>query len=230
MENIKNFYRKYKLIIWPIIVGVSSIAILVLVIIPQLFAYLSTRTKINEIESKSTHLEVKAADLEQLDEESTRQNLEVVFSILPKDPDVPDAMLALHDVISRSGLILRNTTYRTVAKSDKKENFLLSVGVAGQMTSIRDFLIQLQESSRLFQLESITARFQRGMTLVEADLPIAVYFDTSAQMAGDFGQNVPKLTEKEEQLLAKLVRVVKQTAVAEDVSSVPYGKIDPFED
>lgn len=229
MDKAKEFYTKYRMIIWPVVVGISSVCILALVIIPQLLNYLSIRNKISEIEHRSSNLEVRASDLEQLDEESAKANLQVVFSVLPREQNVPEAMVALHDVISRSGLILKNTSYISARKSGNGENFQLSVGVGGQMSAIRDFLVHLQESQRLFQVESIVARFQRRMSLVEAELPISVYFDKSAASEVTSDQDVPKLTEKEEQLLAKLSRIVQQTSVVEDVSSVPYGKSDPFE-
>ena len=50
--NKSEFYLKYRFIIWPAIVGISTILILALVIIPQLLTYLKVRDQIIQTQNK----------------------------------------------------------------------------------------------------------------------------------------------------------------------------------
>lgn len=238
--NKSEFYLRYRFIIWPAIVGISTILILALVIIPQLLTYLKIRDQINQTQNKSQNLEAKASALENIDSLLTQKDLKVVFSVLPIDQDVPKAMMILQDMISTSGLELKSTTFgssRVVDPSQQtldKNSFKLNITIAGQINLLRDFLIKLQNSSRLFQVESIGVTFQKNQGVIEAEIPLSVYYQPSLGEIGKLDQPLPKLSDQNKELLAKLYQTIDQTNLSFDnidatSSSVPLGKSDPFE-
>ncbi len=235
--NKSEFYLKYRFIIWPAIVGISTILILVLVIIPQLLTYLKVRDQISQTKNKSQSLEEKASALEGINSLLTQKDLKVVFSVLPVDQDVPKAMMILQEMITTSGLELRSTAFgssRTVDPKQDKNSFKLNITVAGPINLLRDFLIKLQNSSRLFQVESIGVTFQKNQGVIEAEIPLSVYYQPSLGEIGKSDQPLPKLSDQNKELLAKLYQTVEQTNLSFDnidatASSIPLGKADPFQ-
>lgn len=233
MKN-SELYVKYSYIIWPVMVGLSSIIILALVIIPQFLTYLNVKNQINQTQNKSQNLEAKASELEIINDVSTQKDLKVVFSILPMDQDVPNAMIVLQDLITRSGLDLRSTTFGSSKQVAGKNSFQLNITVSGQIQLLRDFLIQLQNSSRLFQVESISVQFQKDKGTIEADIPLSVYYQPTLGEIGPLSQPLPKFSDKNEELLSKLTTIINQANKSLNLaeassSSVPMGKSDPFQ-
>lgn len=231
MEQLKEQYIKYKLFIWPLATAVSFIVILALVLIPQVRGYLTDQGKIGEITNKADGLTAKASELDKINEAVMKRNVDVALTVLPTTQNVPEAMVTLLDLIQRSGLVLKNTSYAASARGDTKNNFRLNVVVFGPISTVRDFLINLGEVPRVFQVDTIAVRFQPGQQVAEAEIPVTVFFEPDSGSGGSWDQPVPKLDEREQKLLAKLAQMVPQaTATFEtDTSSVEIGKADPFE-
>lgn len=235
--NKTEIYLKYKFLIWPVVVGVSSIIIIILVIIPQLLTYLNVNDKINQAQNRSNILETKAVALENIDNLLTQKDLKVVFSVLPTDQDVPQAMVVLQDMIAKSGLELKSTSFGAVGLSQKavgNSSFQLNIAVSGQVNLLRDFLIQLQNSPRLFQVDSIGVQFQKDKGLIEADMPLSVFYNPSLGEMGTVEDPIPQISDKDKDLLAKLTQVVGQgnvSLISQEATSasVPLGKSDPFQ-
>lgn len=232
MKNLTEVYIKYKLLIWPILSGIASVVILVLVIIPQFLAYLSVHGQISDIVSRSGKLEVKAQSLEAIDENLSEGNLKLAFAVLPADRNIPSAVTILQSLVAQSGLTLKSTSYSAAARGTSKDSFQLNVTVQGQISGVRKFLISLKNSGRVFQVESISVQFQKSGSLVEAEIPITVFYSTSLGKAGALDVELPKLNEKEEKLLVDLSRLVNNPLAGSgeaSASSVPIGKSNPFE-
>lgn len=234
MKNITEVYAKYKLLIWPILSGIASVVILVLVIIPQLLTYLNIRGQISDIVSRSGKLEVKAQSLDAIDENLSEANLKLAFAVLPADRNVPSAVTILQSLITQSGLTLKSTSYSAAARGASKDSYQLNVTVLGQISNVRNFLMGLRDSGRVFQVESINVQFQKSGSLVEAEIPITVFYGLALGKVGALEQEPPKLSEKEEKLLVDLSllannpKILAVTGEA-SASSVPIGKSNPFE-
>ncbi|RJP46028.1 MAG: hypothetical protein C4584_02320 [Armatimonadetes bacterium] len=231
MDELQEHYLKYKFLLWPVISGLASVVILITVIIPQVFAYFNSKEEIGKIENRLGVLEAKAQELGNLDGEKLDKDLKVAFSILPTTESVPQAMAALQEQVNKSGLILKNTSYASSRRSTSQSNFLLSIAVTGSMEEIRSFLINLQESPRVFQVQSISARFIKGEDLVEAEIPIIVLFQNSTVQTIKLDQPVQKLSTIEEDLLGKLEKRIPYSVSAtnQELSTVSLGKANPFD-
>lgn len=233
MEELKIYYIKYKQFVFPILTVVASLIIIVFVIMPELKSYTNIREQINTLQKRTDNLEVKAEELGKIDPDTSQQNIKVAFTILPADQDVPRAMATLQDAINQSGLVLKSTAYSGSGNVAGKSSFLLNVSVLGRLSSVRDFLVKLQETPRLYQVESLAAQFQSTGDVVEASLPIAVFYEQVPGNIGTLDHPAPKLTDSEEQMLANFYRYIPRSYLENELdssaSAVPLGKLDPFE-
>lgn len=233
MKDLSGVYANYKFLIWPVVSGIASVVILVLVVIPQLLNYLQVRNQISDIVNRSGKLEAKAQTLEAVDENISEESLKLAFAALPADRNVPSAVTILQSLIAQSGLSLKSTSYSASARGASKNSFQLNVSVVGQISGVRKFLISLRDSGRVFQVESISVSFQKSGSQVEAEIPITVFYSESLGKGGALEQEPPKLNEKEEKILADLSRIVNLGTLVgggeATASSVPVGKSNPFE-
>lgn len=222
------------MIIWPVIVGISSVVVLAFVIVPQLLNYLSVRDQIDQTQNKSENLEAKANELGSINDLLTQKDLKVVFSVLPTDQDVPRAMMILQEMVAKSGLELKSTSFGASGQSLGKNSFQLNIAVSGQINLLRDFLIKLQNASRLFQVESIGVQFQKNQGIIEAEIPLSVFYQTELEIIGSPNEPIPKISDKDKELLSKLYQSVGQmdeslNNAEASSASIPLGKYDPFE-
>lgn len=230
MDRIKQEVLKYKILLWPIITGISFLVILTFVIIPQIGAYLDIRNQIFGLRGRSNSLEVKAEELNIIDSSKMQKDLQTALTVLPQNPDVPEALLTLQETILKSGLILKDTSYVATGNAGRASSFLLNITVLGQINSLRNFLINLQTSPRVFQVEAISVKFQQG-ALMEAEIPVSVFYHPLTPVSTNIDQEAPKLSEKEEKLLTDLAKMVSAPILnaSESATFVPLGKTNPFE-
>ena len=171
--------------------------------------------------------------MEAIDQVAVKEGLKVVFTVLPGDQDVSEALSSLQELVNRSGLILKSVSYASAKRpSSDKDSFQLNTTVLGPISSVKDFLINLKEGSRVFRVDAIGARFQKDGVIVESDIPISVFY-TAAPIASvvALDQPVPQFTPRESQLLSKLSKIVSESLLSttDETASVPLGKANPFE-
>lgn len=232
-KQLKELYNHYKTIMWPICTSIASVTILIFLIIPQLLSYLNVRGQISGLQTRADSLEAKAQDLQQMDEQKVTQDFQSAFTVLPVDPEIPSALVALQALAAQSGLKVGNTTYASGQRTPGKNSFTLNLTVTGSITGMRSFLTSLQSAIRIFQVDAISARFTKNNTL-EAEIPIAVYYDPSTNVKWSVEEEVPKFSSKEEELLTLLNQQVdnanqKIKAQEASYSAVPMGKLNLFD-
>jgi Tfp pilus assembly protein PilO len=252
-SNYKEFLKQNKLIIIPILVGVSSVIIIVFVIIPQVLGYFNVKTEIASSQSRLSILEAKAQDLNKLDEDETQQGLQVVSTLLPEDADIAGVIADIQGIASRSNLEVSHVGYlSTQSTGDKKNNFQIEVKLSGPIPNVRTFLLSLQSFPRVIQVDNIIV--QSSTQAVESTISLTVFYSTDKSIASaSLDQPITPLTDSQKKVLAQLAEAVKNKPTAPsapriqlpspessgsatpetlplnvDTSSVPIGKIDPF--
>lgn len=243
-EKIKKNLIKYKRILVPTASGVIAALVVTLVLVPQVLSYFSTNQEIAKVSSQAVVLEIKAEELEGLDSSNFDAGLKTVSAVLPSDPDIPSAIVHLEDLISKSGLRLNQIEYLP-SNAAQTNNFRLVIKAGGSLTSIRSFLLSLRNAPRIYQIETIT--LHKGSESTDVEIPITVYFGEIKSRSVSPADPFSPLTDSEQELLSQLVSATsyrvnidptQATASAAtpgvfvpvvDVSSVPLGKIDPFE-
>lgn len=233
-EKLQEILLKYQPIIWPMAIGIASLVILGLVIIPQLLTYINTRGKISKMQDHLSLLEAKAVELSRVNDSEMRPALQTVFTILPTDQDVPYSLVILQGLINQSGLSLTGTSYSASSRAAPKGSFILNLSVGGSLVSLQEFIENLHSAPQLFQIESVNIHFNGSDQIVDADIPVSVFFEADPKSRGVIDQPVSKLTDQEIALLNKLSGQINQlkTGFVDPVtatSSVIMGKVNPFE-
>lgn len=230
---IKEFYIKYKIFIIPSAVGLVCLIIIVFVIIPQITGLFAERDKVGVLTNKIELLNNKAKELEGLDETILKQDLVTALTILPTERDVPQAMAALQDIITKSNVSLKSTSYSVASRESGQDSFSLTISIIGSLASTRDFMNNLREGSRIFKIESISSKIQTDNSLVSTDLPLTVFYQPAPATVLTLDQPVAKIGPKEEELIKNLTKYTFKEPVIATVSSasssVPIGKPDPFQ-
>lgn len=229
--KIKEIYYKYNIYLIPAVVGIVCAGILVFVVIPQTLDYFKERTKIEELFNKIGMLNSKTEELKSVDEEAMKKDFVVALTVLPTDRDVPQAMNVLQGLINRSNLVLKSTVYSAGTKNAGKNGFSFTISVVGSLSSIKNFMSELQNSARVFKVESAELNFQGTGSLVEATMPLTVFYEPAPKTLITTDGTVPKISDSDQELITNLSQSIHQTETQSTVSatSVPLGKSDPFQ-
>lgn len=229
---MKEIYYKYKVFLIPAIIGVICVTILILVVIPQILGYFKEQDKIQTLKTRIELLNDKAKELQNIDEEARKNDLVVALTVLPTEKDVPRTMSMLQDLIVKSNLILKATTYSQQSKSAGKDGFGFNISVVGPPSSVRDFLNELQNAPFLAKVNSITLTFQGTGSIIDAAIPLTIFYEPAPKTAVTLDQPITTISDKEEELLKKLSKNIVQPNVVTSTTAatmVPLGKLDLFE-
>lgn len=233
-DQLQEFYRKYKLIIWPAVVGASCLLIAALIIVPQLLVYFNLRSEADGLSNRLGLLQAKAQGLEQLNILDYNRDLDLAQAALPSEKQVPQALTMFQDLITKSGLNLQNMKFISgdVSSADATEySFQLSVTVLGDMNSVKRLLLSMHKAPRIFRLESVSAQAVRATTdVVEADVFLKVFYEPNSTNLGSVEQPIPQLSAADRQILEELANKVRLSGSdSANFSSVQLGRSDPFE-
>ena len=99
-EDLLKFYAQYKLFIFPLVVGISSLILIVFVILPQTIKLVTNQGAEEELFNKSQFLEVKAQDLDNLDQEDLSRKVQYVLGVYPADKDFGNIVGIIQSVTS----------------------------------------------------------------------------------------------------------------------------------
>lgn len=228
---MKEIYNQIKPFLIPGVVGIVCVIISVLVIYPQIGEYFKVKDNITILKSRISTLNNKTKELQAIDEVGRKKDLSVALTILPTDRDVPKSMSILQALITKSNLILDQTSYSAGTKDQGKDGFMFTVSVVGSLPSLRNFMNELQNGSNIFKIESIDLDFQEASSLATVSMPLATFYESAPNIQATLDQPVSTISDKDEELITKLTNVVNQFNIASAASSsaVPLGKIDPFQ-
>lgn len=229
--NIKEIYYRYNVFLIPVVVGIICIGILAFVVVPQTLDYFKERTKIEELLNRIGLLNDKTVELKTVDEGTVNNDLVTALTVLPIDKDVPQAMDVLQGLINKSNLVLKNTAYSSSSKSNGKNGFTFTISVVGSLSSIKNFMSELQNAARIFKVESAALTFQGTGSLVEASIPLTVFYEPAPKTLITADQPIQKITNSDQELITTLLQSINQSENQSTVSasSVPLGKSDPFQ-
>lgn len=246
-EKIKLLFKQYKFIIVPLVCSAVALLVIIGVIVPNILEFTKVQQQISDLQATDQLLLQKVESLSLIDENKSTKELRTVFTVLPADRDVPGTLVVLQEAMSRAGLSLQSTKYVASSGLTDKEGFQFNITVIGPLQALNNFISQLESTQRVFLFDSINAQFQRGGTIVEAQMPVLAFYQPAKNIPVSATQPVPKLTDTETQLLSQLQRAVPNIPAIVDVSpsspslnsdgsisvddfsNIPLGKSDPFQ-
>ncbi|MDO8619040.1 MAG: hypothetical protein Q7R49_03815 [Candidatus Daviesbacteria bacterium] len=228
--DIKEFYQKNRIIIFPVLVALSSLILIILVIYPQISILTSNNASLNETVKKSAFLEVKAAELQSLDETQLQHDVKVTLNALPSDRDYLDTMTIIQNLLGESGFTLQSLQFIPGdSTTNSRPSFTIRLEISGSRVSLNQFLTNVESTYRPMRVASLeTSSQKQDSNLVSAVVAVNAFYAPLPSTLGSIDAPLPTLSDQDQQLVATLAKFVPQTnTIATSVSS-PRGKSDPF--
>jgi Tfp pilus assembly protein PilO len=143
--------------------------------------YQETVSSMGQLEARKTDLKNREDYFAALDKiagelKNNSENLDKVKSALPMGPSAPSLANYLQSISSQSGLILKNFSYGMQGSRDANTAFAvqeyeIGVTLSGSYPAFKEFLGNLEKSSRLVEIQEIAFTVSRSSMEGAAKVP-----------------------------------------------------------
>lgn len=228
-RQLFELMAKNKALLLPAVVGVSSLIIIALIIYPQLMAFLKGQEDLQAAEHKLNKLKVKAADLENLDENDLKKKLDYALVALPQERDYATIIGVFQRVTAEAGMSLGSLQVGGQgAGADKKgSGYTVKLELLGTKSGLDLLLEKIQQVPQVMKVGAME------IASIESDvnvsLSVDVFYLAVPTSIGSIDADLPKITGEEESLLARLASISPASVPAEPTTLLPRGKPDPFQ-
>lgn len=229
-EEIASFYLKYRIFIFPGVVALSSLILIILIIIPQIFKLISNQNKEGDLISKSKFLEVKAQALENYDINDLSSKASIALSSYPADKDFSNVIGLIQNLTLQSGFSIISMNLATATtKTAGSEKYNIELSLTGPRLQVEAFLSAIEGSTRLMKVSSIDIANTIDPQIVNLSLNLDILFGPLPSSFGSADSPLPELSSKKLELLAKLTNDFTPVASLENIELPARGKANPFE-
>lgn len=242
----KTLYLKYRLIIVPIVVALSGLVLIVLVIYPQLHNLISQSSLYDKTQEKSKVLEVKAMELNTIDETDLKKKLNLALVALPEEKDYLEIVNVLQTLTAKSGFSITSLQFGQTGELEKSsigKAYGVKLMITGPKVAFDTFLNSIEKSYRAMRVGNLEITSSKiGSGAIEASLTINIFYAPLPTNIGSVESPLPRLSDKDETLINNLAKVIsiafaQNSVSAQSSSSLPIltgslpprGKSDPFE-
>lgn len=226
----KNEYvEKYKIFIVPLFVLALAVLISVLVTVPQFLKLFETFKTIDELNQKKAFYQQKKMELDNINQEKFRQDLDTALIALPVEKDIPGVMGELLVALGGSGMNLEGITFSSSpVESEQIQEYAITIDASGDETSLRNFLERVTVSPRLIKLTVIEVSKNTGNS-ISTSITFVTFYQLLPKSIGSVDDKLPKITEVDTQVLADIAQKVKAfPKISSQASGSAVGKLDPF--
>lgn len=230
--EIKEFYQKYKLYIFPLVIILSSLILIVFVVYPQTARLITNQRSQGDFINRAKLLEVKAQTLSSLDPEDLDRKVGYVHASFPTDKDFTTGIGILQNLVIQSGFSVDSILLESeFASKGKTQSYGLKIEVLGPMTLLPGLLSKIESSPRLMKVSSIETGFGKDpQKLSNISLNIDMLYSSAPSEFGSVDSPLPDLSEKDEEVIAKLARSGSSILPSSPITTLgPRGKPNPFE-
>lgn len=235
-EEAIKFYNKFKIFIFPGIVLVSGAILIIFIILPQLSGFIEGKENIEAEKLKLQKLEVKAEQLNVIDENDLNKKLQVVLTSLPIEKDLTTVIAVIQKLGNQSGVILNAVIFGS-GKEDKADrgiaNFTVRVEITAPKANFKQFLTNIERAPLLLKAQSIEISSSGRDDILSVGLTIDVFYSPTPTNLGGIESEIPTFSPEEEDLIVNLSQTVTTAPVTLFSSSnppnIPRGKSNPFE-
>lgn len=229
-EELLKFYDKFKLLIFPAVIVLSSLILIILVIYPQVTKLLANQKAAGEIAEKSKFLEAKVQTLESYDPADLALKVNSALSSYPVDKDYVNVLRLLQNIIAQSGFSIVSLSLGAVSeRSGNVSSYGLKLDVLGPTIKLPTLLSNIESSYRLMRLSNLETSAGKDLQ-TSASLNVEVLYASGPVGFGSIDSPLPELSSEEETILARLARVGDITIEEQTTAQLgPRGKSDPFE-
>jgi len=231
-EALIKMYLKYQLIIFPVLIILASLILIIFVIFPQIAKLISNNQQLGRMNQSLTSLEVKAQQLDTLDEAEIGRKLSISLTALPKDQDFVQTVGVIQSIVSLSSFSLASLQFGQSPPGNLGASaFAVKVEVSGPKIALPQLLESIESSQRVMKVTSLEVATTPSGDIVNVSMSIIAFYSSIPQSLGAIDAPLPKLTEEDEKLIATLAKTTSTVVVFEatPVTFGPRGKEDPFE-
>lgn len=232
-ETLLIFYRNYKPHVFSAIVAFSSLILIIFVIYPQTAKLITGQKAEREIANKSKFLESKVQALEGYDSEDLNQKVNFALGAYPTEKDFVFEIGLLQNLVSQSGFSITSMTLGSSSQAGTNfQSYSIKLEVIGPQTLLQVLLNNIERSSRLMKVGSIETAIGRDIQQTGISLIIDVYYSSAPTAFGSIDSPLPSLSEKDQEVIAKLAKAGAGAAPANLLLTAPLGprgKLNPFE-
>lgn len=230
-EALLGLYQKYQYVVFPVLIILSSFILMGMVIFPQILRLLSNQQVLTGLNQKQQFLDVKAEQLENFNEEDLKEKLNIALLSLPAEKDLSIIVGVLQNIVAESGFNLITLRVGQITTSSETPGFTVKIELAGPYSTINQLLNRIESGSRVMKVSGVEINQQPGSSGVSATIQIDAFYSPLPSSLGAVDAPLPKLTAKDEELVATLS---KTTAAVIGPSTSPSnlpprGKSNPFE-
>ncbi len=239
-EEISRFYQRFRLYIYPLVVGLSTVFMIVFVIYPQTAKLFDNQKVQEDLNNKSQFLEAKAATLEALDDSDLSKKVGYVLSAYPSEPDFVNILGILQNVANQNGFSISALSVNpTTSTSGGSQKYSVKMDAVGSRNLLPRFITSIESSGRLVRVKGIDISPGKGGDSISVNLDIEVlYALIPSGLGGTADTPLPALSDKDEQLITTLATFSPATPVTAPTQEsnnsnnkqvTPRGRANPFE-
>ncbi len=238
-DDLLKLYQTYRLYIFPAGIILASAILIIFVIYPQTVSLLDNQKVKTELAAKNNFLEVKAEELETYNNQDLVQKVTYVVTAYPPAKDYISAISVLQNIVLQSNfsvtsLVLLGDNVQDGKKSPSS-SYGIKLEVSGPLQLLPQLLAKIENSPRIMRLSSIEVIPGKDPKASSASLVVDVLYSSEQGNVGSVDTPAPKLSEKDEEIIQKLAKLIPaanaQTNVSVSTPTVigPRGKENPFE-
>lgn len=228
-KQLTELFNKYKTLFIPIIIGVSSLILILLVIYPQLTVFLKGQKDLQTVEQRLKKLQVKAQDLESLDEDDLNKKLEYALAALPVEKDYATIIGVFQRISAQSNMSLETLRVGGLGSGGDKKTpgYSVQLELLGTKSSLNGVLQQIEKAPRVMKVNGIELTASKSN--VNVTLAVDVFYLPAPTSIGSVDAVLPKLTDEEQKLLTRLASISPSSISTTPTTLLPRGKPDPFQ-
>jgi Tfp pilus assembly protein PilO len=231
-EIIVEAYTKYKLIIFPILVGAVAILVAFFIIYPQITKYFEGREQVKRLEDRIKRLNEKVEALASLDTSDFNKKVNISLQALPNDKDLANLIGLIQSLAEQNGVILVALALGQGASDGQFNPFTVRLEVGGTREGFKNFINNLEKAPRVMKVVSLELSPARASDSASANTIIELYFAPTPSEIGAKDAPLPVLTAEEEQLISDLEKANPAPVFSGETApapNLPKGKTNPFQ-
>lgn len=231
-EALKQFYNKYRLYIIPLVIGVSSLILIIFVIYPQTIKLISNNSAQGALVNRSKFLEAKASELKSVNEADLSKKLNLALTALPGDKDFGEVIGLVQEIANQNRFDLISldlTSSEEQATSSTSFGYYnITVEAVGPKGGLNNLLVEIENASRVMRVDTILITSGKDPNIINAITGVKVYYSVIPTKIGSVDAPLPQLSRQDEDLLLKLSSII-EAAPPTSTTLSPRGKSNPFE-
>lgn len=229
-EGLLVLYNKYKLYIFPSVVTLASLILIVFVIYPQTVKLISNHRTGEELLGKMRFLEVKAQELESINEEDLTKKLAAALTVFPQDKDFGNVIGLIQNISSRYSFDIVDLSLGQGSEPEKgaETGYLVKLEAVGPKSALNTLLVGLESAPRLMKVSGVEVSSEKSPDSVNVVITLKVLFSPVPNTLGALHSPLPVVTTKDQEILSRLVNNIL-TSQTTAVVAPTLGKQNPFE-